>query len=581
MTRPPPNPRHQTGQRSCRFDISQVPFSRRGSRLAFGRLPDTRARELGKKPGLFLRTVAGGVGMEHREIFRIEALLNGRPVRTEEVATPEQLALVRGQGKQVEAAFASPRSLLLRGDGLGLRLSGNGGWYTTLRPAGSGTWELNLFAQRLQLMLSLGAGRIKIDAPWEKDACRHIRIDLLPDDSGSWEIALEEFSTAWEPPEHRLSFEEALGSARTDFSSWLDLTLPTSPSFAVTRPLAAYVTWSSLVAPRGHLGREAMLMSKNWMINVWSWDHCFNAIALARLQPELAWDQWAVMFDHQNEFGALPDSINDAEMVWNFAKPPVHGWALREMRAQGLRLTKPQMEQARRWLGAWTNWWLRYRDDDRDGLPSYNHGNDSGWDNATIIGAGPPVEGADLATFLILQMDVLAGLCRELGKEKQAAHWQSAARTLFRRLILHSWRIDHFVSPRSGDHVVAVGDSLVAYMPLLLADRLDEAQRAALVQGVQRFVTPHGLATENPQSPLYEPDGYWRGPVWAPSTLLIISGLLACGEKQLAAKIARSFCRTCGQSGMAENFDALTGEGLRDRAYTWTASVFQILAAMF
>jgi hypothetical protein len=30
---------------------------------------------------------------------------------------------------------------------------------------------------------------------------------------------------------------------------------------------------------------------------------------------------------------------------------------------------------------------------------------------------------------------------------------------------------------------------------------------------------------------------------------------------------------------MAENFDALTGEGLCDRAYTWTASVFQILAA--
>ena len=27
-------------------------------------------------------------------------------------------------------------------------------------------------------------------------------------------------------------------------------------------------------------------------------------------------------------------------------------------------------------------------------------------------------------------------------------------------------------------------------------------------------------------------------------------------------------------SGFAENFDAMTGEGLRDRSYTWTASAF-------
>jgi putative isomerase len=32
------------------------------------------------------------------------------------------------------------------------------------------------------------------------------------------------------------------------------------------------------------------------------------------------------------------------------------------------------------------------------------------------------------------------------------------------------------------------------------------------------------------------------------------------------------------RSGMAENFDAITGEGLRDPAYTWTSSVFLIFA---
>jgi hypothetical protein len=39
------------------------------------------------------------------------------------------------------------------------------------------------------------------------------------------------------------------------------------------------------------------------------------------------------------------------------------------------------------------------------------------------------------------------------------------------------------------------------------------------------------------------------------------------------------FRRLCETSGFAENFDALTGEGLRDRAYTWTASTYLALAA--
>ena len=37
-------------------------------------------------------------------------------------------------------------------------------------------------------------------------------------------------------------------------------------------------------------------------------------------------------------------------------------------------------------------------------------------------------------------------------------------------------------------------------------------------------------------------------------------------------------CRNVSRSGCAENFDALTGAGLRDRAYTWTASVMLVMA---
>jgi glycogen debranching enzyme len=120
-------------------------------------------------------------------------------------------------------------------------------------------------------------------------------------------------------------------------------------------------------------------------------------------------------------------------------------------------------------------------------------------------------------------------------------------------------------------------------MPMLLGDRLPPLIRRALVEGFRTsgLLTTWGIATEAPGSPLHESDGYWRGPIWAPTTLLVIDGLRACGELRLARDIAGRFLELCRCSGFAENFEAVTGRPLRDPAYTWTASTFLTLARDF
>lgn len=89
--------------------------------------------------------------------------------------------------------------------------------------------------------------------------------------------------------------------------------------------------------------------------------------------------------------------------------------------------------------------------------------------------------------------------------------------------------------------------------------------------------TPFGIASESPRSPFYENDGYWRGPIWAPTTYIMVSALDDCGEKAFAKEIAKRFCELCKKSGFAENFNALTGAPLKDSGYTWTASVFLLM----
>jgi glycogen debranching enzyme len=61
--------------------------------------------------------------------------------------------------------------------------------------------------------------------------------------------------------------------------------------------------------------------------------------------------------------------------------------------------------------------------------------------------------------------------------------------------------------------------------------------------------------------------------------MLLWDGLLRQHRPDLATDIARRFCRLCETSGMAENFDALSGAGLRDRAFAWTSAVYLLLSA--
>jgi glycogen debranching enzyme len=116
---------------------------------------------------------------------------------------------------------------------------------------------------------------------------------------------------------------------------------------------------------------------------------------------------------------------------------------------------------------------------------------------------------------------------------------------------------------------------------LVLGERLPEAIRKEMIEQVRAFLTEWGPATEAPGTPRYEPEGYWRGPIWGPSTLILADGLRRSGAPELAHEIGLKYCRLCRKSGFSENFNAVTGEPLRDPAYTWTSSVFLTLAREF
>ncbi|KHF33212.1 hypothetical protein CM49_04549 [Paenibacillus sp. P1XP2] len=70
---------------------------------------------------------------------------------------------------------------------------------------------------------------MKMEVPWDKIKSSRVVAEFVPDpDTNEAEFAVEEFRTVWEPRAAWEPFDEAVQSAKEDFASWLDRSLPVS-----------------------------------------------------------------------------------------------------------------------------------------------------------------------------------------------------------------------------------------------------------------------------------------------------------------------------------------------------------------
>ncbi|MFD3504628.1 amylo-alpha-1,6-glucosidase [Streptomyces sp. NPDC058678] len=560
------------------FSVDDIPFSTHGS--WFGISPvlaeKTRSEDL--------HLVSHQNGMH--AVLRLVPLdtATGRRAESAVQATPSRLSWTGADGR-IDLAYESPDTVRLRGEGLDLRVAAAArtltpfsGTYFYRDPVdGSHTFTSYETGRRYRITVLSGAVAEDVGTQALGGGARGVTITA--DGGDGWEIAVEELDSARRPFTSSASFGRVVAAARRSFDEFVDRVAPWRSSGTPAAELAAYVVWSATVRPAGLVTRPAVLMSKHWMDKVWSWDHCFNALALAPGSPGLAWDQFSLPFDHQDESGALPDSVTHSEVLYNFVKPPIHGWALGHLRRRLPEpLTPEQLTEAYDRLTRWTDFWLTARRAPDAALPHYQHGNDSGWDNATTFDPERVIVTADLAAFLILQLRELADLAIELGRPDDVRHWTRTADATQAAMFDRLWTGDRFVARSAHGEDAWGSSSLLDLMPVALGEHLPESVSSVLAERIEAHLTPHGLATELPTSPHYRSDGYWRGPIWAPATVLIEDGLRRSGHHRLADEISTRFRALCETYGFAENFDALSGQGLRDRAYTWTAGSYLLLA---
>lgn len=566
------------------MDIRQTPFSHFGSYMSI------KYEE--SQQGLTLKSLRGK-SRAYSDILKFVIYKNQSPVPYQMETDYNKLTL-NFDGGQIEMCFDSDSRILIRGYGQQITLNldtiplYNFEYNFLLTNKNHEYCVINSYKNLTKFLVYTSVGTVSLNQNLNYDTTGSASegdnssiILIKPNENNEFMAIIQDVPTHMSLPlDKEFNFEACYQASKQEFDNFVNKQFPINDMYREKLKLAAYITWSSIVRPEGYLKRPTMWASNNNFLGAWSWDHCFNALALAGIDDQLAYDQMAVLFDYQDEYGQLPGSVSDSTLRWNFAKPPVHGLFFSKMMKR-MTFTENQLIEVYTWIKKQVSFYLTFKDSNGDGIAEYHHGNDSGQDNSTVFQHASLVDSPDLTAFLIKAMDLLTEISEKLNWAEQKIRWEKKADDLTKQFIEH-----FIVNNRPIARLTLNGDiidtqALLPFVSLILGMRLPKDVRDEMIQIItsSQYLTPYGIATEAIDSPLYQDDAYWRGAIWAPSTLLIIEALEDCDEKEIAIEISKRFCNTMNNQPLAENFNALTGEALRDKSFSWTASTFLYLTS--
>jgi len=203
---------------------------------------------------------------------------------------------------------------------------------------------------------------------------------------------------------------------------------------------------------------------------------------------------------------------------------------------------------------------------------------DWGYDPGRIRDGCPFVVQDVLFNSLLVQSNRdLARIARELGTDP--ARFESWADATAAGLEAKLWDEDSGLyldyDVRAGTYIPA--QTGAAFSPLFAGVATPERGRrmlerlpefAVAVNGVGRAVT-----SVSPDDDAFNPNLYWRGPVWPMINWVVLAGLRRYGFTDQAAEIRAGLLELARREGFWEHYNAITGRGQGTEQLSWTAAL--------
>jgi glycogen debranching enzyme len=198
-----------------------------------------------------------------------------------------------------------------------------------------------------------------------------------------------------------------------------------------------------------------------------------------------------------------------------------------------------------------------------------------GWDNGKLHDASPfQVVDPGFNAILIRGCQDLAVVAEALGDAECAARNRARARKGLAALeTLWSERHKQYLCLDRTTGRLIDSASIGGLIPVFAAIPAERTRAIGKTIARQAEKLRYIVASHDPDDPRFEAKRYWRGPVWLVVNYLIVDGLRAAGETEIADRVMRSSLELIEQSGFAEYYDPLTGEPCGGGRFTWTAAM--------
>lgn len=198
--------------------------------------------------------------------------------------------------------------------------------------------------------------------------------------------------------------------------------------------------------------------------------------------------------------------------------------------------------------------------------------------NEALIYQHCPYQMNDIGIIAILHRATtdLIALCETLGIENEELDELRANLALTARNIHLLWNDDTAMfHSRNRLTKEMVAERVTGGLLPLYAGLADNTQAQAMGKVIDQWLTaaPYALASTHPHEPKFEPQRYWRGPVWLHINWMIAEGLIDYQQNDVAKRIQQSSKALVVHSGFNESFHAVTGERSGGGDFSWTAAM--------
>ena len=378
-------------------------------------------------------------------------------------------------------------------------------------------------------------------------------------------------------------FPSLIQAAEWDVCQWMGEAPQTDKLEDQDYANAWYLFWENVVSPVGDWKTEAITPSKrHYFRGVWLWDSAFHALTLLNggsQARKLARSQIDLFVSQPLEDGHLSreiwfDSINPGTQP-----PALLTWASLLL-AQTDETFEKNLAEDYPTFKANHEWFYSNKDSDKDGLCEWE-GTDSGWDTSPRWDNGA-VEAVDLACWLVMDARLLAIMAGKLGLSEDQDQWTKEAEELAAKIRDEFWHEPEgmFFDLTIADNQPTFIVSPATFLPLFagVASEDQAATVAAKLDDQALFATPFMLPTASPNSSVYEPENYWRGPVWVVTNAFAIWGLERYGLTKQATKLKEhTLSMIAAHETTYEYYNSQTGEGIGAPNFMWSAAFYILL----